>query len=209
MALQDVDKKLFELYQKSNLPSDIDQYQEAADEAQALATEFAENHEELLSAQRRHQHDLSADTVALKEGEARFASVTTNKEYDALQLEVEVLRSSIANHEDRLLRLVDEIARTSQDLAAAQAEAAELLQDLEHQVGTRQSDQVTIDGQLEDLEMKRSIMKNGIDAEENVEIVRMLVRAGADRTVKDDFGHTPALLARNAGYLDTAKLLAE
>ena len=53
LALQAVDKKLFELHQESNLPSEIDEYQEAADETQALASELVGNHEELMSAQRR------------------------------------------------------------------------------------------------------------------------------------------------------------
>ena len=50
LALQAVDKKLFELHQESNLPSEIDEYQEAADETQALASELVGNHEELMSA---------------------------------------------------------------------------------------------------------------------------------------------------------------
>ena len=90
LQLQAVDKEVFTLEEaKEKYPTEISERQREIENAQAHLIDLEATLEELGKKQRHCEREIESDKVNLKEHEERFAVVTTNKEYDALQTEID------------------------------------------------------------------------------------------------------------------------
>ena len=108
LALQQVDKELQKLEDaKQQYPAEIGSRQREIELAQQNLEELENGLEELAKKQRHFERELEVSKTDLQEHEARFAEVTTNKEYDALQLEIEACKSKIADCETQILDAIE------------------------------------------------------------------------------------------------------
>ena len=110
LKLQEVDKQLFSLEEaKEKYPTEIGERQREIDSAGSHLAELESTLAEYEKQQRQSEREIEAGKVDLQEHEARFAVVTTNKEYDALQLEIEACKTKLADSETQLLEAVEGI----------------------------------------------------------------------------------------------------
>ncbi|MEW6751614.1 MAG: C4-type zinc ribbon domain-containing protein [Candidatus Latescibacterota bacterium] len=129
LELQAVDKELQSLEDaREHYPAGISSRKKEIESARLSLQEQETRLEELSRTQRQLERDLEAAKASLKEHEGRFAEVTTNKEYDALQLELESCRSRISGHEMQILQTIDAIAETQQEVEAEKQHYAEVLE---------------------------------------------------------------------------------
>ncbi|NKB67707.1 MAG: hypothetical protein GKR89_11640 [Candidatus Latescibacteria bacterium] len=150
LKLQNVDKELQSLEEaKDKYPAEIGERRGAVDQAQAALTVQEEGLEELQKTQRQHERDLETARISLKEHEERFAEVTNNKEYDALQMEIEACRSKISEFETQILQNIEGADSLQEKLQAERQEFEQVQQ--EHQ------------GHIDELEQRLASLQEAVD----------------------------------------------
>jgi uncharacterized protein len=110
LELQEVDKELQMLEEaKDKYPDEIGSLQQELERAGQRLAEQDKLLADLAKQQRQLERECEDAKIDLKKHEERFAEVTTNKEYDALQLEIEACKAKIAECETRILETIDRI----------------------------------------------------------------------------------------------------
>ena len=127
LQLQEVDKDLRALEEaKEKYPAEISERQGELERARATL-EVSENElEELARQQRHHERELDITRNSLKEHEERFAEVTNNREYDALQLEIESCKTRISEHETHILEAIEAMEQLQEQVETAKQDYAEV-----------------------------------------------------------------------------------
>ena len=164
LKLQEVDKKLFSLEEaKEKYPAEIDQRRSKIKKARSVLSELEAQSEESAKQQRHCEREIESSKASLREREERFSVVTTNKEYDSLQLEIEICKKTIAEHETQLLKAIDSQERIQEQIADEQesfeevrAVEQERIDELEGQLGTMQE-------QIDEVEKSREVVAKSID----------------------------------------------
>ena len=151
LQLQEVDKELGRLEEaREQYPAEIAVRRKELDGAAAVLKEQEDSVAELAAQQRHLDRELETARVSLTDHEERFAEVTTNREYDALQLEIETCKSGISDYETRILETIDASEAMQEQVVAAAEEFEE----------TRQAHQIHID----ELEANLSTLQEEVDA---------------------------------------------
>ena len=164
LKLQEVDKKLFSLEEaKEKYPAEIDLRRDKIANARSILSALEAESEELAKQQRHCEREIENGKATLREREERFSVVTTNKEYDSLQLEIEICKKTIAEHETQLLKAleaqerkqeqIDEVQEAFEEVRAVEQER---IDELEGQLGTMQE-------QIDEVEKSREVVANSID----------------------------------------------
>lgn len=117
IKLQDIDYFIGELERsKDYLPDMIENLKKEIDEV----AETLENHKSRLIEAKLEQKNLETETAANYDGlekyQQQMLSIKTNKEYDALTLEMDKCKETIALTEDKTLLLMDEISELTEKI---------------------------------------------------------------------------------------------
>ena len=166
LKLQEVDKKLFELEEaKEKYPTEIDLRRSKIAKERAALADLETQSAELEKQQRHCEREIESGKASLREREERFAVVTTNKEYDSLQLEIEICKQTIAEHETLLIKALEDLERIQEQIAEEQGAFEEVreveqerIDELEGQLGTMQE-------QIDEVVASREEVAKGIDAQ--------------------------------------------
>ena len=166
LKLQEVDKRLFELEEaKEKYPAEIDQRRSRIAEARSELSQLEAKSAESEKKQRRCEREIESGKASLREREERFSVVTTNKEYDSLQTEIEICKKAIAEHETELLKAIEEQEQTQAKIDEEQGAFEEVreaeqerIDELEGQLGTMQE-------QIDEVLASRKAVTKAIDAQ--------------------------------------------
>ena len=166
LKLQEVDKKLFELEEaKEKYPAEIDLRRSRIAKARSVLGALEAQSAEFEKQQRHCEREIESVKASLREREERFAVVTTNKEYDSLQLEIEICKQTIAEHETQLLKALEDLERIQEQFAEEQSTFEEVreaeqerIDELEGQLGTMQE-------QIDEVATSRKVVAQGLDAQ--------------------------------------------
>ena len=164
LKLQEVDKKLFELEEaKEKYPAEIELRRRRIAKARSALAGLEAQSAEIEKQQRHCEREIESGKAALREREERFSVVTTNKEYDSLQLEIEVCKKDLAEHETQLIKALEALEQIQEQLddersAFEEGRAAEQerIDELEGQLGTMQE-------QIDQVAASRQAVAQGID----------------------------------------------
>ena len=166
LKLQEVDKKLFSLEEaKEKYPAEIDLRRSKIAEARSKLSKLEADSEEQEKKQRHCEREIESSKASLREREERFSVVTTNKEYDALQLEIEMCKKTIAEHETQRLEAIGKLEEIQEQIDDEQEAFEEVrtveqerIDELEGQLGTMQE-------QIDEVEKSREVVAESIDAQ--------------------------------------------
>jgi predicted nucleic acid-binding Zn-ribbon protein len=87
---------------------------------------------ELLEKERRKKEgNLSLEQEKIKRTEGRMFEVKTNKEYQALLVEIDTIKEANGREEEEILRLMDEIDEVKRNLAKREKEVTTILEKIE------------------------------------------------------------------------------
>ena len=146
LKLQEHDKKLEALDKsKSQFPTEIEERKLEITTAGAVLVEMEEEKINWEKKQRHSEGEIQLAKESLKVHEDRFSVVTNNKEYDALQIEIQSCKDTISEHENQFLQAMESTQRIEQELEVEQKTFEEI----------RQNQQESIDelqGQLDSME---------------------------------------------------------
>lgn len=123
--LQDVDSKLYELRRlQEQKPLELEQFTQRVAEQEATA-KAAEARLKTLQLQHKEQEiELSTKDARVKKLQLQLFQVKTNKEYAALQHEIEQGKADISVVEETILNLLDAIEQAVKDHQARLAQVA-------------------------------------------------------------------------------------
>ena len=165
LQLQAVDKEVFTLEEaKEKYPAEISERQREIENAQAHLIDLEATLEELGKKQRHCEREIESGKVNLKEHEERFAVVTTNKEYDALQTEIEACKSSLSENESQLLDAIEGIERVQGEIGEETTTFEEIRQTQQERIDELQSQLNTMQEQVDEVQKRRKKVAKDIEA---------------------------------------------
>ena len=165
LTLQKVDKELFSLEEaKEKYPTEINERQREIENAKAHLIDLEATLAELEKKQRHSEREIETGKVNLQEHEARFAVVTTNKEYDALQIEIEACKSHLSEHESQLLDAIEGIEKIQGQITEEKDAFEEIRQTQQQRIDELQGQLSTMQEQVDSVEKRRKGVANDIDA---------------------------------------------
>ena len=165
LQLQAVDKEVFTLEEaKEKYPAEISERQREIANAQAHLIDLEATLEELGKKQRHCEREIESGKVNLKGHEERFAVVTTNKEYDALQTEIEACKSSLSENESQLLEAIEGIERVQGQIGEEKTTFEEIRQSQQERIDELQSQLNTMQEQVDEVQKRRKKVAKDIEA---------------------------------------------
>ena len=181
LKLQEVDKELFSLEEaKEKYPAEIGERQSVIESAGGHLVALESKLDELEKKQRHCEREIESGKANLKEHEERFSVVTTNKEYDALQLEIEACKSSLAENETQLLEAIEGIQRVGDQVEEEKDAFEEIRQAQQERIDELQGQLNTMQQQVDGVEKSRKKVAKAID----VELLRIYDRKKGRRGVR-------------------------
>lgn len=148
LKLQEIDTLINVLERsKQEYPNEIAQLQLELESAHGTIKETGERVSELEKGRRQMEGDLDLITEDLKKHQDRLYEVKSNKEYDALQLEIEALGSRKDERETSILESIeafdDLTEKLDEDKAAfsqRESEIADRIKELQTKLGSVEDD---------------------------------------------------------------------
>ena len=164
LKVQDVDEELRTLEEaKSKYPAEISERQSSVAQAEKRLSELSDSLEELDRQQRHHEREIDTAKEQLKKLEERFAEVTTNKEYDALQLEIEACKNRISESESEILRIIETAEETREQSELEQQEVEEMRQTEQSRIDELQGKLDSLQSEVDGVVSRRAAALKGID----------------------------------------------
>jgi predicted nucleic acid-binding Zn-ribbon protein len=164
LKVQYVDLELKSLEEaKSKYPEEIARRQADISESEGGLKKLTDRLEEL---DRRHRHlerELEGARAQLKKQETRFSEVTTNKEYDALQLEVEASKSKMSEYEGEILEIIESSDGIREKVELEKQDFNELQQEQQTRIDELQAKLDSLQGEVDGVQSRRQTAVNGID----------------------------------------------
>jgi len=164
LALQDVDKELQSLEEaRDKFPAEIDERQALIDQARTALQEQVDLLESLAREQRHYERQIEDAKVDLKKHEERFADVKTNKEYDAVQIEIAACKSRISEYETEVLETIEASERLGQEVEVSKQEVGQIEEQHQTRIEELQQRLSTLQKEVEGVECRRQEFSRTIE----------------------------------------------
>jgi len=165
LELQGIDRELQALEDaKEQYPSEIDGRQREIDEVEQVLRTYDQDLAQIGSKQRQLERELDDAKQRLKDHEARFAEVTNNREYDALQMEIEACRRRIADCETQILEAIDRGETLQQEAAEERVRCEEVSSTQRTRIEELQEKLATLQQQVDRTHARRELFARKLDA---------------------------------------------
>ena len=164
LALQEIDKEIDALVRsKEEFPVEIGRLNEELDAARSRIDETEKHASELDSSRRLMEGELESIAADLKKHQDRLYEVKSNREYDALQTEIETLGARKDEHENGILRSLED----HEDLSTKLAEDKDAFSHREKEFLSRIKDLTSsldsVEGDVQKWQRKRRRLEKGVD----------------------------------------------
>jgi len=164
LEVQKVDKEIEALEEaKSKYPEEIARHQTEIDAVEERLRELTAQREEKEKLQRQLERDLEAAKEQLKKLEARFSEVTTNKEYDALQLEVEACKGRMSECESQILETLESGEALKQQIELEAQDVEEVRQEQQARIDELQAKLTSLQDEANSIQARRDEAIQGLD----------------------------------------------
>jgi predicted nucleic acid-binding Zn-ribbon protein len=181
LKVQDVEAELRALEDaKSKYPDEISERKATVAQAESRLTELSEGLEELDKQQRHHTREIETAKELLKKQEGRFAEVTTNKEYDALQMEIEACKNRISESESQILQILETTEEMKEQAEIETQEVDEIRQAEQGRIEELQTKLDSLQSEVDGVISRRKTALKGIDPE----LISVYERGGNIKGIK-------------------------
>ncbi len=129
LELQKTDQDLHELEQyKVDIPNQLETMTAAQAEAETRLAEQEAKVAGIEKDRRQRERELQTAQEQVKKYQGQLYSVKTNKEYDALQTEIQAQKTLMAEREDAILQLIAEAEAEGETLETMRGETESLVE---------------------------------------------------------------------------------
>ena len=140
LELQKTDQDLHELEQyKVDIPNQLETMETVQSEAETRLTDQETKVADIDKNRRQYERDLQAAQEQIKKYQGQLYSVKTNKEYDALQAEIQAQKNRISELEDAILQLISDAETEQEALETIRGETESLIERFSEERTTLQS----------------------------------------------------------------------
>lgn len=165
LELQKTDQDLHELEQyKVDIPNQLETMETVQSEAETRLTDQETKVADIDKNRRQYERDLQAAQEQIKKYQGQLYSVKTNKEYDALQAEIQAQKNRISELEDAILQLISDVETEQEALETIRGETESLIERFSEERTTLQSRLSAVD---EDVAVKMDERKRMATRVEN------------------------------------------
>lgn len=165
LELQKTDQDLHELEQyKVDIPNQLETMETVQSEAETRLTDQETKVADIDKNRRQYERDLQAAQEQIKKYQGQLYSVKTNKEYDALQAEIQAQKNRISELEDAILQLISDAETEQEALETIRGETESLIERFSEERTTLQSRLSAVD---EDVAVKMDERKRMATRVEN------------------------------------------
>ena len=134
LELQKTDQDLHELEQyKVDIPNKLETMGTVQAEAETGLADQETKVEDIEKDRRQRERDLQTAQEQVKKYQGQLYSVKTNKEYDALQTEIQAQKALISELEDAILQLITEAETERETLETMRGETESLIERLDEE----------------------------------------------------------------------------
>jgi predicted nucleic acid-binding Zn-ribbon protein len=162
--LQDVDGELYKLRQQQRQkPQELEAAQQKV-AAQQVVVKTADG--QLKTLQLKHKEkeiELSTKETQIKKLQGQLFQVKTNKEYTAMQHEIDQSKADISVLEEEILGLLDNLEQSRQAQAAEQATLSAQQDALKREQARVEQDLAAISGRIAQLDHQRQELTPGVE----------------------------------------------
>jgi predicted nucleic acid-binding Zn-ribbon protein len=163
LDLQTVDHRINQLRRdKGDYPKRIEALEEALQEAEEILQTQQDRIAELKKMGRHYERELAQANEALKSHEARLYEVKTNKEYDALQHEIEAWQDSVDQNETSLVETMTELEELTVGIEEEAESSEEARQARRAEIESLKSKLDVIETQTEQEQQAREKLTQGV-----------------------------------------------
>ncbi|MCY3713114.1 MAG: C4-type zinc ribbon domain-containing protein [Gemmatimonadetes bacterium] len=113
---------------KVDIPNQLETMETAQSEAETRLADQETKVADIEKDRRQHERDLEAAQEQVKKYQGQLYSVKTNKEYDALQAEIQAQKNRISELEDAILLLITEAETEQETLETIRGETESLIE---------------------------------------------------------------------------------
>lgn len=163
IELQNTDSAIKALNIKKNaMParfSTLEDWREAQEKTLSGALALVQ---ELLEKHKKQESTLSRAGDELHKIKSKQADVKTNKEYEALLKEIDVMNAKIGNIEEEIIGTLDEIEKAQAQLMTSEAEHKESLRKYEQRKKELENISSELEADLADLNVIQQTLKNSL-----------------------------------------------
>ena len=164
LKIQDVDEELRALEEvKSKYPEEITRRKSDIEAVRKGLDEKSARVAELESQQRHYERELEAARDQLKKQEERFSEVTNNREYDALQMEIEACKTRISECETHILQAIEESESLSEQILTEGKDVAQIVGEQQARIDELQEKLDSLQGEVDGVYSRREQETRGID----------------------------------------------
>ncbi|MCZ6636482.1 MAG: C4-type zinc ribbon domain-containing protein [bacterium] len=164
LDLQEIDNEMDALVQaQKDFPTEIKTLKSEIESAQAQVEEQRNRAQELEKTQRTLERDLEAIKADLKKHQDRLYEVKSNREYDALQHEIEALESRQDEHETAILETIETVENLSSKLEEDEGLFKEAEAERQSRIDELTSQLNSVEKTRKRWERKRSKIESGIE----------------------------------------------
>lgn len=162
IKLQDIDHRLNELkMQKGDLPQLIETVGEDIKEKTTEAERLKEQREKMQSDRKLYEKEIEASKALFKKYEDQLYQVKTNKEYDAISMEMDTKKMEIEGLEEKILKTMEDDQETEKEVQALSEEISTLeSQYKEYEKELEEISQITQKEENKLLKEREKISKN-------------------------------------------------
>ena len=173
VKLQTIDTRLDELkLQKGDLPFLIEQTQEDLDEKQGRLEALQKQKQKIISDRRMFELEVEASKEQLKKFEEQLYQVKTNKEYDAISLEIDTKKLEIEELDNKILQTLESEEELDKEIAELTAE----IQKLQKQLNEYQQELEEISQQTQSEEERLKVEREEVVAQIEPRLYRQYER---------------------------------
>ena len=164
LKVQTVDEELQILEEaKSKYPAEISHRKAEIESAEKILSDLNENLDDLEKQQRHLERELESAKEQLAKQEERFADVSTNKEYDALQLEIEASKTRMSEFETQILQIIEAAEKTLEQRELEKQEVDDVRLAQQGRIDELEEKLSTLQAEVDGVHRRRKTAEKGID----------------------------------------------
>lgn len=164
LELQEIDKEIDTLERsKEEFPAEIGRLEAELESARSKIDETEKHVGELESSRRLMEGELDSINENLKKHQDRLYEVKSNREYDALQAEIEALGSKKDEHESGILRSIEDHEDLTSKLSEDKDAFGEREKEIQDRIKELKSRLDSVEGDVQKWVRKRKSLEKNID----------------------------------------------
>ncbi|MBT3342258.1 MAG: hypothetical protein HN712_15980 [Gemmatimonadetes bacterium] len=164
LQVQEVDIELRSLEEaKSQYPTEISQRKAEVERVESSLKELTERLADFERRQRHYERELEEAKGQLKKLEARFSEVKTNREYDALQTEVEAAKARMSEFESQILEMIEGAEGVREQVEIEKTDVDEVRQEQQSRIDELQAKLDSLQGAVDTVQTRRSTAVQGLE----------------------------------------------